>query len=462
MSRKRSGSVFFALFSAVVMVGILGASTVNLLTGPVRAMGEVTRRTIAETSLIGAGKLAIISADAQNGDCDADGAVEPLEWLDPAGKPAPVNGGLLPVTIGASLMDPWGNHYGYCAWDHGTDRLAVACGNGANRLSGSPTRNNIVLAVISSGPDRMFQTLCNNEGEGDYVVKASGSDDLVMRYTYQEAEIMSGGLWRLKEDDSQTAEIKKNLSVQDESGAEQMSFDAQTKELAIASGGTGALPNIKTDFVQPLSSASVEFLSNIKLDGAWLSGDGSDTGIQVTLAGDVNTLGKLNISGAAIVTNTAENDVGIEALASGLNSIGVRAGGTSKAIEAHGVIDAMDNKIVQVAAPTEDSDAATKKYVDDKFVPVKSVKCDAFVFSGCSGGTTTNLTTASLGDCKKACEDAGVQCCAAQYGTLAGNPNATLSQCVGHSGGKPNASLVNLLAALIFPANIGAYCYEQH
>jgi hypothetical protein len=120
----------------------------------------------------------------------------------------------------------------------------------------------------------------------------------------------------------------------------------------------------------------------------------------------------------------------------------------------------MDNKIVQVATPTDDSDAATKKYVDDKFA--KRVRCDAFVFSGCSGGTTENLTTASLGDCKKACEDAGVQCCAAQYGTLASNPNAALTQCVGHTGGKPNSSLVNLLAALIFPANIGAYCYEQY
>ncbi len=398
--KKQAGSVIFTLFAGIAMVGILGAAAMTMLKGPVRAMNEITRRTVAENNMIAAGKLAIIAADTQNGDCDGDGAVEPVEWADPAGKPAPVQGGLLPTTIGAAQMDPWGNNFGYCSWDHGAQRLHADCGTTPKRLTGSITRNNIVLAVLSSGPDRVFQTICNNEGQGDYLVSPVGNDDIILGYTYSEAEVMSGGLWRLNETDAQVAEIHKNLSVKDDDGDEQLSFNAQTQKLSLAAGGVGELPKIKTDFLQPLtaSATSIEFLSNIKMNG---------------------------------------------------------------------LIDMMNSKVVRLATPTADTDAVTKKYVDDAVAsitnPGQVTKCESFVFTTCTGSSPQNLTKTNLGACKKACANANVQCCEAEFATLPGNPNATLAECKGYNApSQTTGGIRNILTILLGGGKfVSALCYLE-
>lgn len=427
---RQTGSVFFALFAAVGMVGALGVAGMNVLKGPVRAMSHVTKHTIAENNMIASGRLALLMSADTPGDCDGDGQIEPLEWSDAGGLAAPANGGHLPTTIGASLKDPWGNHYGYCSWDHGDKTTDIACGATANRLAGGTLPSNPVIAVISAGPDGQFQTGCMAHGGGNYLLQMPNNDDLVLRYSYAEAMAMGGGLWNLKTDDASTATIAKNLSVTDGAGAEQLVFDAASKEFALGDGGTGNLPNIKTDFIQNLTAnAPVEFLTPIK-------------------------------AGAATISTEEANAVAAIVTASGGASVGLKASGTSKAIEAQGLIDMTGHKIINLAAPEQDGEAATKKYVDDKFK--KRVKCEAFVFSGCTGGATQSLNRSTLGDCKKACEDAGVQCCVAQYGTLASNPNIELTHCTGYTTGKPNSALVNLIVALIFPASVGAYCYEQY
>lgn len=466
--KSRSGSVFFALFGGIAMVGVLGAATIAMLKGPVRAMNEITRRTVAENNMIAAGKLAIIASEQNaGGDCDGDGAIEPLEWADKGANPAPAQGGLLPVTIGASLQDPWGNGYGYCVWDHGSMRLDTACGASPKRLKGSLTRNGIVLAVISSGRDRIFQTGCNAEGQGPYLNKVSGSDDIVLGYTYQEAEVMSGGLWRLKENDVKTAEINKNISVKDVAGIEQLSFDVQNKVMMLGSGGTGVLPKIKTDFIQPLAGSAIEVLSNIKMDGLWISADGTAKGLQMTTAGNINALGKLNVTGPSVVTNNAASGIGIDAVASGTSATGLKVTGTAKAIESNGILDMMNNKIVKLAAPTADTDAATKKYVDDKFGSISStqtVKCESFVFTGCTGSVTYgSLTKTNLGACKKACEAAGVQCCEAEFASLPGNPNAQLTNCKGYDApSQTSGGLRNLLTILLGGGKfVAALCYLE-
>lgn len=427
------GSIIFVLYASIAMVGVIGAVGMNLMKGPVRAMSVVTKRTLAENNMMAAGKLALIMSAEQPGDCDGDGLVEPVEWSSPSvGVSHPFNGGVLPATIGATLQDPWGNHYGYCAWDHGSVLLHANCGASAKRLKGANDPAKLVIAIISSGPDKVFQTGCQPEGSGEYLLKIPGNDDIVLAYSFAEAITLSGGLWMLKQNDTQTATISKNLSVTDLGGNEQLTFDAQSKELSIGAGGTGELPNIRTDFIQNLSAnAPVEFLSAIKAGTATITTEEED-------------------AIAAIVTSSGDDGVGLKAI------------GTAKAIEAQGVLDMTTHKIVNLAAPSADTDAATKKYVDDKAVTTKRVKCDSFIFSGCTGGTTQNLIKTSLGDCKKACEAANVSCCAAQYATTASDPNVMLGQCVGHTGGKPNSAVINLLAGLIFPAHIGAYCYEQY
>lgn len=481
MARKtilQKGSIFFVLFASIGMVAAIGVTAMNLLKGPVRAMAQITKRTVAENAMIANGKLTLIMSAQTPGDCDHDGRIEPVEWADAGGKPAPANGGLLPSSVGASLQDPWGNGYGYCAWDHGTLNLDTTCGASARRLKGGLQQGNPVVAVISAGPDQIFQTGCLPHGQASYVLKPPNSDDIVLSYSYAEALSLTGDLWNLKLDDSDTATIAKNLSVTDGGGHEQLSFDADTKALALGSGGTGQLPNIKTDFIQNLTAnAPVEFLSNIKTGDAWISGDGTDKGLKidangkVSSSGDVEAAGNLATAGkmqakTADISTAVANAVAAIVTSSGTSGVGLKASGTSKAIEAEGIVDMTNNKIVNLAAPTLNTDAATKKYVDDKFGSTNSTqvtRCESFVFTGCSGGTPQALTKTNLGECKKACEAANAQCCEAEFTTLPGNPNATLANCKGYSApSQTNGGLRNILAAILGGGKfVAGLCYLE-
>lgn len=440
-----TGSILFVLYASLAMVGMIGAVGMNIMKGPVRAMSEVTKRTIAENHMIASGKLTLMVSARQTGDCDQDGMVEPLEWQAGAGKSVPLNGGLLPSNIGAALQDPWGGGYGYCAWDHGAVRGHILCGQNAKRLAGANSPEKLVIAIISSGPDRIFQTGCRPEGSGDYLLRVPGNDDVVLAYSFAEAIALSGGLWNLKENDVSTATIAKNLSVTDTGGAEQLTFNADTKSFAIGVGGTGELPNIRTDYIQNLSNnAPVEFLSEIK-------------------AKDVSSAGKVKAVEADISTEEA-NAIAAIVTASGNDGIGLKAIGTSKAIEANGVLDMTGNKIVNLLTPSADTDAATKKYVDDKIGGgAQTIKCESFVFTSCTGGGAQSLAKTNLGACKKACEAAGVQCCEAELASLPGNPNAQLNSCKGYAApSQTSGGLRNILTILLGGGKyVAALCYME-
>lgn len=275
---SQSGNVFFTLFGAVGLVGVIGASTMTIMKGPVRSMHNVTQRTIAENNMIAAGKLALIAATNQpgHGDCDSDGSVEPVPFSLTGDGLFPAGGGYLPIEIGAARQDPWGNTYGYCAWDHGGVIKNGTCADDAGRLRGDAGGNGAVLAVISSGPDRVFQTSCGDAP--DFVVQPSGSDDIAQVYTYGEAVASSGGLWNIKSGDPDTAEIAKNLEVKNDGGDVVFGVDAASDP---------ARPAIKVDYIQQLSAGAVNFLSNIALGDRWISGDGDNEGIYVDANGNV-------------------------------------------------------------------------------------------------------------------------------------------------------------------------------
>lgn len=226
---SESGSVFFVLFGAVAMVGILGVSVMTLMRGPVASMQNVTKHSIAENHLIASTRLALVSAATQqpdSGDCDGDGFVEPLPYRDPGTEPHPAGGGFIPSTIGASLTDPWGRQYGYCIWDHGdrtvSDDIATCGGATAKRLEGAPTDTQMAVVIISSGKDMIFQTTCNPFADSDadgvpdspLVQKPSDSDDIILGHTYAEANSAMSGLWTLKPGEPGTATIDKDIDVQ--------------------------------------------------------------------------------------------------------------------------------------------------------------------------------------------------------------------------------------------------------
>ena len=443
------GSILFVLFASIGMVGIIGVAAMNLMRGPVRAMADITRHTIAENQMIASGKLALVMSAKTSGDCDHDGIIEPIGWTDKGPLPAPQNGGLLPRTIGAALTDPWGQAYGYCAWDHGSLTASSSCGPGAGRLPGAAAPEYEVLAVISAGPNGQFETGCRAAGTGSNVVRMPGSDDIVLAYDFAQALAESGGLWSLDADDAGTATIAKNLSVTDDVGTRQLSFDAATGALALAGGGTGSMPNIKTDYIQNLTSGvPIEVLSNIKLGG------------DIDLSGDVAADGQIT-AGTATISTGEESAIAAIVTASGDDGVGLKASGTSKAIEAEGIIDMMGHRITKLAEPVQAEDAATKNYVDDKFVGVSVIrqKCDSFMPTSCSSGASQNLAKTSLGACKAACEAAGVQCCEAAFPLFSNNPNAALNACRGYAAPSQPGTITGIIGGLF--GTIAAFCYQQ-
>ncbi|MDB5478445.1 MAG: TonB-dependent receptor, partial [Alphaproteobacteria bacterium] len=183
---SESGSVLTALFIGIAAIGFLSFATYNLLSGPVRSAAMVSMKTKAVSEISLAAKMLMRSAT----DPDNDDIGEP-PGFDSACTPKPIGGGGIPSTIGASKIDPWHIPYGYCVWDHGTS-------GAADHLAGAATGFNdkIVLAVISAGPNRIFNTTCS--ADPTYVTSAAGSDDIVEKYTFEQAQALE--LWKKRTD----------------------------------------------------------------------------------------------------------------------------------------------------------------------------------------------------------------------------------------------------------------------
>ncbi len=208
MMRRASaqrGNIFALLFASTALIGVLGVSAMHTLSGPVTTLQRVTQKNIAQNNML-LSALVLVNAGAAAGDLDTDGIVEPPAQRAAGGAPAPIGGGLLPSTLGLTLSDPWGNQYGYCAYDHGTTNAS------ANRLTGDNTATattQTVLAVVSAGADKQFQTTCAAYAGGPVsVAKSGGSDDLIYKYSYAEASAVGGGLWTLNASDTNKAELK--------------------------------------------------------------------------------------------------------------------------------------------------------------------------------------------------------------------------------------------------------------
>lgn len=248
--KNQRGNVFFALFGAVAVMGVLGAGVMSFMKGPLQSSVKVTRQNTAENQMVIAAQLAVLQASSQpsGGDCDADGTVEPWPDRDPSPASGPTGGGYIPNELAVTKTDPWSSDYGYCSWDHGTQIDLAGCGGASQRRSrGANSTAYPVIAIISAGADKTFQTTCrdfnvadansdgdlNDVGDSPLVSKAAGSDDVILQYTYQEATGASGGLWALKSADPNTAYISKNI-----------------ESLDVTSTGTGSFLAVSTAGIQ--------------------------------------------------------------------------------------------------------------------------------------------------------------------------------------------------------------------
>lgn len=238
------GNVFFALFGAVAIVGVLGAGIMATMRGPLSTMVDVNRIEQAKSEVRLATSLILVGSS----DDDADGYTE---GVDPSAVGTyPVGGGVIPASVSANKTDPWGNAYGYCAWDLGTSFAGYN-----NLLAGQTDVNNIAIAVISAGPDGVFQTSCvaDNSGTNDYVEPdGGGGDDIVEARTYNDAIAGSGGLWT-PDDLNNEADIARDLDVS----------AVGTSRFA---GSVQAATSMITDALEPITAGSyVDVNGGIKL-----------------------------------------------------------------------------------------------------------------------------------------------------------------------------------------------------
>lgn len=212
-----SGNIFFTLFGAVALVGVVGAATSTLMRGPVGTVVSLNQRAKADSQMQIAMKLAMLEAQQRTTpsfpDCDADTLIEPVPPVDPGASDHPTGGGFLP-SVGSTQNDPWGIRYGYCSWDHGGvigSGCATPVGHVAP-LNGSPSANGVVIAIISAGPNRVFDSNCSSDPT--YITRDPGSDDIITEMTYAEANEASGGLWHIKSGDPNSITTGKALDVQ--------------------------------------------------------------------------------------------------------------------------------------------------------------------------------------------------------------------------------------------------------
>lgn len=335
---SEKGNIFFAIFGAIALIGVVGTVVITTMRGPLSTMVEVQNRTQAESEMAIASRLALLEATelAASGDCDGDGFVEPLEWID-AGGAGPAGGGFLPSEVASSRLDPWGTEYGYCAWDAGNVIDAMACDINSDtnyyRLDGNGDPNDetyTIIAVISAGPDQVFGTTCTGGASPDVT---RGGDDIVTEFTYQGAVTATNGLWNLKSGDPTTAEINKNLEVVGgasftdgidltgsasalQLGAASMLFPTEAT-LATCNAANNGLIRINTttnpDTLEVCDNTFGGWVS-VGGSGIWISGAGDDiyyntgtpqVGIGTTTPDDtLDVVGTLDVSGAVSFGST--------------------------------------------------------------------------------------------------------------------------------------------------------------
>lgn len=212
----QSGNVLFVLFGAVAVAGVIGTAATTMLRGPIKTMSQVNQTTTTQTQLATASRMLMLDvANIATADCDGDRINEPREWkfannTGPDGVAGSNGGGFIPDTIGTSKRDTWGTSFGYCVWDHGASIDNAACGGATQkRLQGANATNLPVIAIISAGPDKTFQTPCrdfatadvNTNGKlgdvGDLQLISPTGDDLVSIYSYAQAHKENPSLWQL-------------------------------------------------------------------------------------------------------------------------------------------------------------------------------------------------------------------------------------------------------------------------
>lgn len=158
MKRQR-GSVLTLILLGLLAAGVLASVAYGSYYQITRGTQDTAMRTHSGALLTQAAYTLATEAT----DTDADGIAEPV-----AGVMTLNDGWEVPATSGAPKADAWGSPLKYCPWDNG------GTNSSAGRLTGiaGADPSAIQFALVSAGPDKVFDTTCTQARTG----VASGDD----------------------------------------------------------------------------------------------------------------------------------------------------------------------------------------------------------------------------------------------------------------------------------------------
>ncbi len=247
---SHDGSAFTVLLAGVVVAALISFTAYRIISGPIETMVNSSNFRVTEFQFLSNGRLLVLDALDKGiaGDCDNDGYIEPLPFTPVTPTTlAPENGGQLDSSqLSTNDKDVWGTPIGYCVWDIGTTSSCVLP-PGTGMLNGTPDPNTgspksqTVIALISAGPNKIFETQCNNyvDGTTDVITDmaaAAQNDDIVRRYSFAEAMALSGNIWTVSAADLGTLETDFDINVTD-GGIGQFSSSVDLSGRLTAGGG---------------------------------------------------------------------------------------------------------------------------------------------------------------------------------------------------------------------------------
>ncbi|MCD8562942.1 MAG: tail fiber domain-containing protein [Alphaproteobacteria bacterium] len=278
---KERGNVFFTLFGAVAVVGVLGAGIMATMRGPLTTMVEVNRIEETKADLRVSARMVLLKSKDNNcsGEVSATegdpGTTQYTEAIDPAAAASGMTPkmGTIPGTVGAKRKDAWGTPVGYCAWNNGPDHTSCSA-----LLDGADDPNAIAIALISAGPDRKFDTNCENADT--FINQNALGDDIVVQLNYSEAVSSSGGMWIPAEITDESSGI--NVDAAAISKALSVTSDATSQFSGGATFGNDLRTegSVKTDVISPVLKDYVEFMGSVLLPqtGPSVTCSGSNVG----------------------------------------------------------------------------------------------------------------------------------------------------------------------------------------
>jgi hypothetical protein len=163
----------------LILVATVLATGLNFMMGQIGALQTTATRLLRVQQTNHLIMQTAMRLAAEAADLDGDGYRETPVMRFGAGGPS--GGGLVPLSSAAGKTDAWGRPIGYCAWNYGN---ATSLTGLINPGRSSTNATEIVMMVVSSGADGIFQTVCPTDPQT--VVPTAGGDDILVGFTAAE------------------------------------------------------------------------------------------------------------------------------------------------------------------------------------------------------------------------------------------------------------------------------------